>query len=330
MSNTIRWGILGCGKIAAKFAGDLKLVKDAELIAVASRDDARATAFGGQFGAQFIFNSYEDLVSSPAVDVIYVATPHGLHHEHVMLCLRHRKHVLCEKAFALNARQLKDMISFAQKQNVFLMEAFWTKFLPHYEEAMRLINKGTLGEIKLIQADFGFKASEPKAQRLYDPALGGGALLDVGIYPVFITLAVLGKPTEVHAMMTPFEAGVDEQIVITMRFHSGALAVLSSTFAAETPVEAMIAGTNARIHMRNRFQNAMGTLELVTGRDKLEKIEIAREEGYGYQFEARHVGDCLRKGLTESPVMRHSDSLLLMETLDEIRKIAGIKYQADA
>jgi predicted dehydrogenase len=330
MSNTIRWGILGCGKIAAKFAADLKLVKDAELIAVASRDDARATAFGGQFGAQFIFNNYEDLVSSPAVDVIYVATPHGLHYEHVMLCLRHKKPVLCEKAFALNTRQVRDMITLAQSQKVFLMEAFWTKFLPHYEEAMRLISKGTLGEIKLIQADFGFSVPEPKAQRIYDPALGGGSLLDIGIYPVFIALAVLGKPKEIHAMMTPFETGVDEQIVITMKFGKGALAVLSSTFAAETPVEAMIAGTNARIHMRNRFQNAMGTLELITGRDKREKIEVPREDGYGYQFEARHVGDCLRKGLTESPVVRHADSLLLMETLDHIRKIAGIKYQADA
>jgi predicted dehydrogenase len=329
MNKTIRWGILGCGKIAHKFASDLKLVKDAELVAVASRDQARAADFGGKYGAQFIFSDYESFVSSPAVDVIYVATPHGFHRDHVMLCLRHKKAVLCEKAFALNTQQLKEMTSFAKKQNVFLMEAFWTKFLPQFEEMMRIVKNGELGEIKLIQSDFGFRAPEPKAQRLYDPLLGGGSLLDIGIYPVFLALSILGKPTDIQAMMTAFDSGVDEQCVITMKFSNNALAVLSSTFAAETPVEAMIAGTKARLHMRNRFQNAMGTMEIVVDRDELRKIEVHREDGFGFQFEARHVGDCLRKGLIESPVMSHQDSLLLMETMDQIRELCGIRYACD-
>jgi predicted dehydrogenase len=327
--NKIRWGILGCGRIAIKFAEDLKLVKDAELVAVAARDVARATAFGGKYGAQFIFSSYDDLAKSPAVDVIYIATPHGYHYDHVMLCLRHKKAVLCEKAFALNSKQLKEMIAFAKAQKVFLMEAFWTKFLPQYQEVMRLLRENALGEIKMIQADFGFKAPEPKAQRLYDPVLGGGALLDIGIYPVFLALSVLGKPKEIQAMITPYDTGVDEQCVMTMKFDNGALAVLSSTFAVDTPVEVMIAGTNGRIHMRNKFYSAAGTLEIIRGDDSVEKVEVFREGGLGYQFEARHVGECLRKGLTESPVMSHADSLLLMETLDRTRKIAGIRYQVD-
>lgn len=329
MSDKIRWGILGCGKIAHKFASDLKLIKDAELIAVASRDHLRASEFGGMYGAQFIFDNYQELVQSPAVDVIYIATPHGLHHEHAILCLEHKKAVLCEKAFALNSAQLKEIIATAKRNNVFLMEAFWTKFLPQYEAVMKLIANGAVGDIKLLQADFGFRPTPPMAQRLYDPALGGGSLLDIGIYPVFMALSILGKPDHIQAMMTAFDTGVDEQCAVTMKFSNGALAVLSSTLAADTPVEAMVVGTKGRILMRNRFYNALGTIELITGQDHLEKIEVVREEGFGYQFEARHVGECLRKGLKESPVMSHADSLLLMETLDHIRKLAGIQYKAD-
>jgi predicted dehydrogenase len=329
MSKKIRWGILGCGRIANKFAADLKLVAGAELVAVASRDYANACAFGEKYGARLFFDDYEALASSPAVDVIYVATPHGFHHAHVMLCLQHKKAVLCEKAFALNTRQLQEMVALAKAQKVFLMEAFWTKFLPQYEEAMRMIRSGEIGEVKLIQADFGFRAQDPRPQRLYDPALGGGSLLDIGIYPVFMAQSVLGKPEEIQAMITPYETGADEQCVITMKFKNGALAVLSSSFATDTPVEAMIAGTQGRIHMRNRFHNALGTLEQVTGKDVVTMITVAREEGFGYQFEARHVGDCLQKGLTESPVMSLSDSLALMETLDRIRKVAGIAYDVD-
>ena len=191
------------------------------------------------------------------------------------------------------------------------------------------MERGEIGEIKMIQADFGFKAPQPAAQRLYDPLLGGGSLLDIGLYPVFLAQSVLGRPTDVQAMVSNFETGVDEQCVMTLKFGNGALAVLSSTFAVETPVEAMVAGTQGRVHLRNRFHNAMATMELVTGRDDVRKIELFREEGFGYQFEARHVGDCLRKGLIESPVMSHADSLLLMETLDRLRQACGIRYHVD-
>ena len=327
--NKIRWGILGCGKIANKFASDLRLVQDAELVAIASRDILKGKEFGEKFKPCHVFTSYQELVTSPDVDVIYIATPHGFHYEHAMLCLRHHKAVLCEKAFALNSTQLKEMISLAKKEKVFLMEAFWTKFLPQFSKTMEIIKSGTIGEIKLIQSDFGFRAPEPKPQRLFDPMLGGGSLLDIGIYPVFLAQTILGKPTEINAMMTSYETNVDEQCVITMKFKNEALAVLSSTFAAETPVEAMIAGTKGRIQMRNRFHNATATLELVLGRDQTESIDVTRENGFGYQFEARHVGECLRGGLSESPVMTHQNSLDLMETLDKIREICGISYPVD-
>ena len=255
MSDTIRWGILGCGKIANKFASDLKLVKDAELKAVASRDLMKRQAFAKEHKPLLSFDSYSELVECADVDAIYVATPHGFHYEHVMLCLKNRKAVLCEKAFALNLAQAREMVDYARKHKVFLMEAFWTRFLPQYEAVLEIIRSGRIGEVKFIQSDFGFKAPEPKAQRLFDPVLGGGSLLDIGIYPVFMAQSILGKPTQVHAFITPYESGVDEQCAITMKFAGGALAVLSSTFAVETPVEALIAGTEGRIFASQACRN---------------------------------------------------------------------------
>lgn len=329
MTKIIRWGILGAGKIANKFASDLRWVEDAALTAIGSQDKLKGEEFAKTHNIPIVFNSYEALVSSKEVDVIYVATPHGFHHKHVMLCLDHGKAVLCEKAFALNSRQVKEMIELATRKKIFLMEAFWTKFIPQYEMVKTMIDRGDIGEIKFIQADFGFKAPSPLAQRLYDPQLGGGSLLDIGIYPVFFALSLLGQPVELNSIMSSYSSGVDEQIVVNMKFANGALAVLSSTFAADTPTEALIAGTEGRIHMRNRFHNPVGHIEYVKGRDEVQQINVRREEGFGYQFEARHVGDCLRKGLTQSPVFSLQDSLLLIETLDKIRKSAGIRYSVD-
>jgi predicted dehydrogenase len=327
--NKIRWGILGCGKIANKFAADLQLVEGATLNAIASRDKVKGEKFQSEFSVPLYYDSYEKIAGSSEVDVIYVATPHGMHYQNVMLCLEHGKHVLCEKAFALNARQVRSMIAKANEKKVFLMEAFWTKFLPQYTAVMDVIRKGKIGKVKLIQADFGFAAPYPLAQRLYDPALGGGALLDIGIYPVFLALAILGRPTAINAMMTSYDTGVDEQCVVTMKFGNDALAVLSSTFSADTPVEAMIAGTTGRIQMRNRFHNAIGNIEVIYGKENPQQVDTLRETGFGYQFEARHVNDCLRSGRHESPIMTHADSITLIETLDEIRRICGIRYEVD-
>jgi len=325
----IRWGILGCGKIAHKFASDLRLVDDAELIAVASRDHLRADDFARQHGAVLSFPSYEALVTCEKVDVIYVATPHGFHHEHTLLCLNHGKAVLCEKAFALNSWQVREMIDAAKRNNVFLMEAFWTKFIPQYKKTVEIIESGELGELRIIQADFGFRATEPKPQRIYDPQLGGGALLDIGIYPVFLAVSLLGRPIEVKAVMTPYPTGVDEQIAITLKFPNDALAILSASFSTDTPVEATIMGTGGYLRMRDRFYNPVSTIEVVKDRTPPMPIETHREGGFGYQFQARHVSECLRNNLIESPVMSHADSLLLMDTLDRIRETCGIKYEAD-
>jgi predicted dehydrogenase len=328
MSKVIRWGILGCGKIAAKFAADLRLVKEAELVAVASRDEQRAKDFAALYGAPSVFTAYEDLCKS-AVDVIYVATPHGFHHKHVMLCLDHKKAVLCEKAFALNYREAAEMINTAREGKVFIMEAFWSKFLPQYKKVIELLNAGVIGEVKWLQADFGFRAPEPAPQRLYDPILGGGALLDIGIYPVFLAISLLGNPLNIQAAMVPYPTGVDEQCCITLVHPGGAISSLSCSFAVDTPVHAVIAGTKGRIEMHNRFHNASAKVFLINEKAEAVELEVYREDGYGYQFEAQHVTDCLINGLTESPVMTHQDTLDLMETLDAVRKVCGIRYAAD-
>ncbi|HVM87485.1 MAG TPA: Gfo/Idh/MocA family oxidoreductase [Puia sp.] len=327
----IRWGILGCGNIARKFASDLQFVEGAELIAAGSRSQAAADEFCKKFGIAHSHGSYEALVNNNEVDVIYVASPHGLHHQHTLLCLKHKKAVLCEKAFAINNKQAKEMIAVAKEEKVFLMEALWTKFTPQYNIVQQIIKKEELGEIQSMFANFGFIPAPPFPARLYNPALGGGSLLDIGIYNVFYVLSVLGRPDIIEASMTPANTGVDEQCAATFRYNNGAIAQLFSTFSANLATEADICGRKARIRLTPRFYNpTTAVIEFYSGRtDSREIIPHHSEPGYGYQYQAIHVCECLRQGLTESPVMTYNETLLIMETLDRIRAVAGIRYDVD-
>lgn len=326
----IRWGILGCGRIARKFASDLKWVNDAELIAVGARELTTAQAFAKEFPAKHVHGSYQALVNNPEVDVIYVATPHAMHHEHVLLCLQHKKAVLCEKAFAINYKQASEMIQLAKTQQTFLMEAFWTRFLPHYEKAKQLIAHGKVGQIKYFYGEFGFKPVEPVAPRLYDPALGGGALLDIGVYPVFMALDLLGKPDVIDAAMTPANTGIDEQCVIHFRYKDGAIANLFCTLASNLASGGDIGGTDGRIRFTHRMHGPTTQLEYYTGAvDTRQLIATEQAKGNGYEYEIRHVNECLQNNLTASPILTHEFTLLLMQTLDVIRAKAGIRYAVD-
>ena len=326
----IRWGILGCGRIARKFAADLKLVSGARLMAVAARKIEDARAFANEFPAPHVFGSYADLVSDPDVDVIYIASPHGLHHEQTLLCLNHGKAVLCEKAFALNHRQALEMINTARQKNIFLMEALWSKFLPQYHKLEELKASGAIGEIRSIQVDFGFVPQPPTPPRLFDPALGGGSLLDIGIYNVWLVVSHMGRPDEVEASITPSPEGVDMQCAALFKYKNGAMAQLFSTLESNTGTDADICGTQGRARLTSRFYAPSANIELYPGReDSRQEIPVYREGGFGYQYEARHVVECLKRGLKESPVMRFEDSLLIMETLDRIRAAAGMKFTAD-
>ena len=326
----IRWGILGCGRIARKFAADLRLVADAELTAIASRNKVTLELFAKDFPCKHHHNSYGALAANNEVDVIYVATPHSHHYEHTLLCLNHNKAVLCEKPFAINSQQAIEMIKAAKERKVFLMEALWTKFLPHYKKLQELLQQKALGDIKSVLVNFGFNTAGNPAQRLFDPLLGGGTLLDIGIYNVFLTMSVLGKPDFIEATMTPATTGVDEQLAVLFKYKSGAMAQLFSSFITNLPTQAEINGTEGCITLTTRFYEPSTTIRLsrqMPGEKEI--IAVEKEAGFGYQYEVRHVNECLKSGLIESPVMTHADSLLLMEILDRIRTKARIEYPAD-
>jgi len=330
MNQTIRWGILGCGKIARKFAGDLQWVGDAKLVAIAAREQLTADAFAKDFPVEYKHNSYKALAENPEVDVIYIATPHALHFEHVMLCLQHKKAVLVEKAFAINYGQAKQMIDFAKSQQTFLMEAFWTRFLPHYLKVKELIADGRIGAIRYINAEFGFRPTPPVSQRIYDPILGGGSLLDVGVYPVFLALDILGKPDQIQASMVPAPSGVDEQCSIQFKYNNGAMANLFSSFATNLATDADIAGDQGRIRLTHRFHGPTTELEFYPGVvDSKQTVAFEKAKGNGYEYEAQHVNNCIKKGLVESPLRTHIDTLILTQTLDQIRSMVGIRYPAD-
>ncbi len=330
MSDKIRWGILGCGRIARKFAKDLQLVDDAILIAAGARSIESANAFAKDFPVAYTHGSYEELVQNENVDVIYIATPHSEHYKNTLLCLEWGKAVLCEKAFAVNHEQAKAMIDKAREKKVFLMEAVWTKFLPNYQKLKSLLAENKIGDIKSVLINFGFAPQPPVPERLYDPNLAGGTMLDIGIYNVFMAMSVLGKPDTVKAFMTPASTGVDEQCAVVLMYKNGAIAQLFSTFASNLDTEAHINGTAGRISLTHRFYSPDAIIEFYPGTpDTKQIIPVERGDGHGYQYEAEYVCDCLRKGLTESPVMTHEDTLTQMEVLDEIRRQAGIKYDAD-
>ncbi len=327
---SIRWAILGCGKIARKFASDIKFVKNAELIAVAAREQSTADSFAKDFPVKYKHDSYQSLVENPEVDAIYIATPHAFHHEHTLLCLNHNKAVLCEKAFAMNYREAKEMIDLAQKKKVFLMEAFWTKFLPHYQLMKKMIAEGKIGKVQSVIANFGFIPSPPIAPRLFDPKLGGGSLLDIGVYPIFHALDILGRPDEIDAVIIPTDQGVDSQCAMQFYYRNGALAQLFSTLTSNLSTGADIAGDHGRIRLTHRFHGPTTNLEYYPDIvDSRQNISFEKALGNGYEYETQHVTDCLLNGLTESPMLKHMDTLLLMETVDRIRAKAGLRYPAD-
>lgn len=327
----IRWGILGAGNIAKKFASDLKLVDNAKLVSVGSRSADKASAFAKEFGATKAHGNYEVLAADPDVDVIYVATPHSHHCDNTLLCLDHGKAVLCEKAFAVNAAQARRMIDKAREKKLFLMEAMWTKFLPHYQKMKAMLKDGALGELNSVLINFGFQPKQPVPARMFDPSLAGGTILDIGVYNVFIAMSVLGKPDHIDAYMKPASTGVDEQCAVVFRYNNGAMAQLFSSFLTHLPTEAEINGSKGRLRLSTRFYAPESRLEFYPERpDSKQMISFdAPQQGHGYQYEAQHVGECLEKGLTESAVMTLADTLEMMEVLDEIRRKAGIVYDAD-
>ena len=325
MEKVIHWGILGLGKIARKFAEGLKSVKNAKLIAVASRKQETADAFAKDFDTKYAHDNYLALAQNPEVDVIYIATPHVYHYENTLMCLENGKAVLCEKPFAMNLEQVQEMTDIALDKRVFLMEAFWMKFLPTFQKVQRLIAEGVIGEIKSIHADFGFKAPYEPEGRLFNKHLGGGSLLDVGIYPLFLATTLLGKPDSLKAFANIGQTDVDENCGMLLKYNKGQMAVLSSSIVSQTAIEANIYGEQGRIKLNSPFFMPTSEIEIIRGINDVEKIPVSYESN-GYNYEAEEVTQCLLSGKTESKIMSLQDSLFLMEMLDWVRNEAGITY----
>ena len=320
-----RWGILGPGRIAHKFAQDLLTLPDAQLYAVASTDQQRADAFAQQYGAPHAFGSYDGLLTLPDLDVVYVATPHILHHENALMLLNAGVAVLGEKPFAMNGGQVREMVELARSKRVFLMEALWSRFMPSTEFALDLIKSGAIGKVVSVKADFGFRAPFDPEGRLFNKALGGGSLLDIGIYPLFLAYLVLGKPTTVKALAAFGSTGVDEQCGMVLTYGDGQLALLDSTLRAQTDTTAVIQGETGQIKIHSRFHEAKG-LTLRRG-DQMTTPFVFNRETHGYDYEAAHVMQCLTEGCTESNLWSLDDSLNLMTLLDAVRAEAGIVYE---
>jgi len=324
---TIGWGILGTGDIAGLVAEDLARVPGSRLAAVGSRDAGRARDFAARHDAEHSHGSYPALVEDPTVDLVHVATPHPFHRDHTLLALEAGNAVLCEKPLALNAAEAREMVSAARSRGHFLMEAMWTRFLPAVEQARAWLSSGRLGELRLLEADFGFRPERDPASRLFDPALGGGALLDIGVYPVSLASMVMGAVEGLRTLSHIGETGVDEQGAVLLSHGGPRHSLLSFTFLSESPTVATVAGTQGRLTLHRRWWSAERVTLDAAGRDQ---ETVARPfPGNGYQFQAAHVGDCLRAGRTESPVMPLEESLRVMETLDRIRAEWGLRYPGE-
>jgi predicted dehydrogenase len=327
MDKIINWGILGLGGIAEKFAQAMTSLPNARLYAVGSRSIKKAKNFANKYNAVNAYGTYEELASDPLVDVIYIATPHVLHCENTLMCIQKGKAVLCEKPFAMNEKEVLRMISLAKEKNIFLMEAMWTRFLPTISKTMELIGKGVIGDVIHLKSDFGNKSHYDPKNRFFNIQLGGGTLLDIGIYPVFIALLLLGEPDEVSAEAIIGKTGVDENISVVFKYNSGKLATLFSTFLTNSPVETDIYGTKGYIRI-NRMWHIPSSLTLVMRDGHTENINFEYKNN-GYDFEAIEVTNCLLKGKKESSIMPLDFSLKLIRLLDKIRRICNIKYPMD-
>jgi len=329
LSRMYRFAIIGLGKIARKFASDLRLVEGATLTSVASRSQERADAFAEEFGARYGAGTYDELFEGPHLDAVYIATPHTSHARLVEQCLDHDLAVLCEKPLGLNLQEVQRLVDLARHKQVYLAEALWTRWLPSFIAAKQRIEEGEIGTIQGLRADFGFKLGPESRPRLTDPALGAGALLDIGIYPVFLAQVLFGKPKSITAVARFSESGVDIDDTIVLEYPGGQLATLHCTLLARTKTEAVVYGSNGTLYWDGLwYQQSSFTIKPDDGED--ERRYVPKQRGFGYAFEAQAMVDDLRAGRKESPLWSLDDSLQLHETLTEIRRIIGLQYPTES
>jgi len=324
----LRWGIIGTGQIAKIFATDIPFADNAELKAVGSRSQANADAFGDRFNVPNRYDNYQDLANDPEVDVVYVATPHPGHHEATIMCLEAGKHVLCEKSFAMNAAETREMIEAAKKNNRFLMEAMWTRFRPLMFKVREIVTSGEIGEVQFLTANIGWTSKFNPKSRLFAPELGGGGLLDAGIYPLSFASMILGKPDQVQSVATLGETGIDENAIIALHFPGGAVASVGVTIRSSPVSLGMICGTKGTILIDHDWHRPT-TFSLRKPGEEPQFFDYTLDGGVGYQFEMNEVEQCLREGRTESDVMSLDETLWIVEIMEGVLKDWGVRYPSD-
>ena len=324
MNKKYKWGILAAGKMSAKFTKALQLLENVELYSVGSRDLNRAKSFADEFGFKKYYGSYEELVSDPELEVVYIASPHSFHHDHTILCLKHKKAVICEKAFALNSLEAEEMIGESLKQKVFLMEALWPPFQPIYRKTKEILNEGRPGKILHMHAYFSFQAPYDPLDRKFNLYLGGSSLLDIGIYAVIDALYFMGVPSEILAKASFAESGAEDTISIIFGYADGRTATLFSSFRTAGRIGCDIYCENGNLFF-SRERDMSQRLKVALNSKDVEEYSLL-PEGMGYQFEALEVMKCLDEGKLQSDIVPNSFSFDLMNTLDRIRKAAGITF----
>lgn len=327
----IRWGIIGAGWISSEFAMAVTNATASTIAAVASRDVAKAQTFidkylGDAASQAVAYGSYEDLVADESIDAIYIGTPHSHHRDHALLAINAGKPVLVEKAFTRNAREAREVLDAAAQQGVFLMEAMWTRHLPHIAAIRDVIANGTIGDVQTVFADHGQYFAFNPQHRLYAPELAGGALLDLGVYPVAFAHDILGAPSRVIASGALTETGVDGQIAMIFEYENGAKASLHTTLWGQTPTTASIVGTKGRIDVEGAFYTPTSfTVRTYDGT----QAAYERNDVRGLEFEAAEVARCIAAGKTESERMTWQNTMDIMEAMDSIREQVGVKYPGE-
>lgn len=321
------WAILGPGGIARAFAKDLALLDGHSIGAVGSRSLANAANFAAEFGGK-AYGSYEELVNDPAIDAVYVATPHPAHHDNVIMALNAGKPVLCEKPFSVNALEAQAMVDAASKNQVALMEAMWARFLPHYAKVREIVASGVLGPIHSIHADHGQRLADQGIDRLIEPSLAGGALLDLGIYPISFAHMILGNPASINSVAVMTDKGVDAQTSMIFSYGNGAQAVLTTTMIEQTPCRAVVAGLHGWLEIDRTFYNPAGMRIIMN--DGLVTEYPNTYIGHGLREQAESFRQLVQTGKLQSEILTWKDTVDIMKSMDTVRRQIGLKYPFEA
>jgi len=324
MTKNVKWGIIGLGSIAHKFAADLQIVHNAVLEAVASRSVDKAKKFANQYHANEYYADYELLVEKSNVDIVYIATPNTYHFSHTMMCLKYNKAVLCEKPMGVNSHEVKSMIDKARSRNLFLMEAIWTRFIPAIEKLLALLEANFIGKLISVDANFGFYNEFDAESRLFNKQLGGGSLLDIGIYPIYLSFLALGFPFDINAIARMSSTQVDQSCYMLFNFENESKAQLSSTFEADTTNEAYIYGSKGNIRIKAPFHHPQ-QIECYLYDGEKEEFNIPYR-GHGYVHEILAVHHCLDQKVKEHPQLNLEISLAISQIIDAIKGKIGLSY----